>query len=759
MSGFSVLLWVMSLNSQGTSYATPAGNRPAVHRGNVTILPGGRVLNPLGFQMPTGPGTWGLAVSPAGRIVTANLGPERASLTYLEREKQGPWSIHNLVAARTDQHSEYSTDDRSDWFGVSRGIAFSGERNAWIAEGRSGKVRMVDLTTGARKHQIDLNQGGFSGSFTGDLAFDAERSILFVTDQANARIGVIDAKHGRLIGSVKSGPFPFALALSEDRKFLYETNLGNGDSYANEANTLGIVNVEDPTNPKAGLFVPTGLTASGQNPGGSGPSRVVAGGGRIFVSNALADSITVLDAKTHAVVREINLRIPGLDVFRGIMPLGMAFDAGTNTLYAAAAGINALAVIDISEKKVSYIPTDWFPTQVIARDGSLFVSCAKGHGTGSNVFSRNFFENDGLFDTLRRGSVTTFPVPDAADLRKLTQTVLTANGFIPFSNPEPPIPKEVTHVVLIVKDNRGFDEIFGDVSGTPSLARFGETTGYAGGDRKRFSLQRINVTPNHHAIAKQWAMSDNFYADSESSVEGLQWLAGNYPDPQTKDSFMAGYATAAPTMDSLWAHFRNSKITFREFGANLGTIGDPTDTPDQTRADRFIQQMEESYAKPGKPVPRFILIRLPNDRMAKTRPQDGYSYGSSFVADNDYAMGRIVEYLSKSPWWRNMAIFVTETSAEGARDHIDSHRTLLLAAGPYIKKAYVLHANSSFPGLLKTIFRILGTGPLNLYDACATDLSGVFTSQPDFTPYILQSEDPRLFEPSAARAASHDLPN
>ena len=142
--------------------------------------------------------------------------------------------------------------------------------------------------------------------------------------------------------------------------------------------------------------------------------------------------------------------------------------------------------------------------------------------------------------------------------------------------------------------------------------------------------------------------------------------------------------------------------------------------PDQFRATQFINEIQEKYVKGGEPFPRFIYIHLPNDHMTKPRPQDGYPYEASYVADNDYALGRIVEFLSHTPWWREMAIFVTEDDAQGGRDHIDAHRTVLMALGPYCKRNYVSHVNTSFPGMLKTIFRLLGLPPLNLFDAVAS---------------------------------------
>jgi hypothetical protein len=455
----------------------------------------------------------------------------------------------------------------------------------------------------------------------------------------------------------------------------------------------------------------------------------------------------------------------------------------------------------------------------------VYVTNAKGHGTGPNIYLPTP-EANSFVDVLRRGSISVFPVPDVASLAGHTATVLEANGLRPRPGPTPAIPPEIRHVVLIVKENRTFDEVFGDlaaagigpVAGVPALARFG-MHGFCDGGRSRLSLQDIAVTPNHHALARGWAFSDNFYADSEVSVDGHHWLVDAVPDVWTESSLMASYAggkdfrfpTTAPGRllyaesnssvhpeeqpegGTIWHHLERHGISFFNFGEGFELAGNQeepgekqsgarfltnvpmpaplyrntsreypgfnTNIPDQFRADQFIREMQEKYEHGGQPLPRFLFIHLPNDHMAETRPDDGYPFHASFVADNDRALGRIVEYLSSSPWWKEMAVFITEDDAQGGRDHIDSHRTLLVAVGPYVKRQYVSHVHASFPGLLKTVFRILGVPPLNLYDATASDLADCFTSSADLTAFHALPSDKRLFDPATAREPLHPKPS
>jgi YVTN family beta-propeller protein len=545
-----------------------------------------------------------------------------------------------------------------------------------------------------------------------------------------------------------------------------------------------------------------------QSAGGSSPSGVFAAAGHVYVSNAANDSITVIDAKTNQVEAEIPIRIRGLEGLRGVLPIGMAYHEATGWLLVAEAGINAVGVIDSRERRViGHLPTAWFPTRVALDGDMVFVANARGHGRGPNAV-RNAFSRPP-----RQGTLSMFPLPQASEIAGETAFVMRANGFVPRDELEPPIPAGIRHVMLIVKENRTFDEVLGDVAqaaGAPEWARFG-TRGFVEGKGKRFSLKDVNVTPNHHAIARRWAFSDNFYADSDVSVDGHHWLVGAYPNAWTESSLMAAYSdqkkdfrlTEAPGRllfagsdssvhpegqlegGTIWHHLVRQGISFYNFGEGFELAGvdesrdlEPTgarfltnvpmpeplyrntsreypgfnmNVPDQYRAQQLIHEIDEKYVKGGAELPQFIFVHLPNDHMADPRPSDGYPYDASYVVDNDDALGRILEYLSTTKWWREMVVFITEDDAQGGVDHVDAQRTLLLCAGPWCKKGYVSHRNSSFPGLLKTIFRILHLPPLNLFDSVASDLSDCLAAEPDAAPYKLVDVDRRIFDPAAAR--------
>jgi hypothetical protein len=502
----------------------------------------------------------------------------------------------------------------------------------------------------------------------------------------------------------------------------------------------------------------------------------------------------------------------------------MAYHEKSGWLLVAEAGINAVGVIDTREGRlIGHIPAGWFPARVAMDGDTVFVTNIRGIGTGPNGYGVR--SGAVVAGTVRQGTLSIFPLPQREELAGLSSFVMEANGFVARAAARP-MPAGIKHVVLIVKENRTYDEVLGDEMeagnglpmSAPALARFG-TRGYADGRKKRLSLKDVNVTPNHHQIAEQWSFSDNFYADSDVSVDGHHWLAGAYPSVWTESSLAAAYSDQkkdfrlgdAPGRllfagsnssvhpedqlegGTIWHHFAKHGVSFRNFGEGFELAGvdedkdlEPTgarfltnvpmpeplysntsreypgfnmNIPDQYRASQFIKEIEEKYVKTGADLPQFIFMHLPNDHMTEARPEDGYPFEESYVVDNDYALGRILEYLSGTRWWKETAVFVTEDDAQGGVDHIDAHRTVLLCAGPWMKKGYVSHVNTSFPGLLKTVFRLLHLPPVNLFDAAASDLSDCFTSEPDFEGYKLVDVDRRIFDPDNAHAATNGKPS
>ncbi len=720
-----------ALLASAAEFLPPGGERYSIIAAAGSILPGGRILRPLGAEIETGPGAFNIAIGPRGAVSISDIGYERLGITAIQPPRKGSaWTV-NQIWARTPNGTAPEIADPS-WRGVTRGIAFDSPKSVWVSEGASGKVRLIDIDSGDPRKTISLNGGEWSNSFTEDLAFDSARHLLYVIDRANLRVAVVDAKSGHVLASVRMGGQPFALALSPDGVSAWIAN--------SDPDSVCPLDVHDPMKPQLGNCIPV-----------DSPQGILITGDRVFVSNAHVDAITEISASNHKITAEIPLRIPSLETYRGIAPAGMAYDPLTKWLLVAEAGINSVGVVDtVQNAAIAHLPAGWMPTSVAISGDRVFVANALGRGTGPNL--RHPLFELGEAPTLHRGVVTTFIMPDAKELPKQTGIAFVNNGFIPRTGNEPVLPADVKYVVLIVRGGGTFDEFLGDVGAVgnqkvqslPQLARFG-MHGLAQGHKGQFSIQDAQVTPNLHAAARHWAFSDNFYADGETEAEGHLWLSGGYPDLRTKNDLITGFSSRQRGPGPLWKHLESHGISFRKFD-------EETDTSDQHRADEFIEDAERRYRKGGDAFPRFIWLHLPNDHTSDARPDHGYPYDDvSAVEDNDLALGRVIQYLSHSPWWPEMAVFVTESGTNGELDHIDANRTVLVAAGPYIKRNYASHTNSSFPGLLRTVFELLHVPPLNLSDATAANLDDMFTNSADLTPFTAAAPDTRIFDAAAVK--------
>jgi YVTN family beta-propeller protein len=553
--------------------------------------------------------------------------------------------------------------------------------------------------------------------------------------------------------------------------------------------------------------------------GGASPNGVAAGQRFAYVSNATNDSIGVIDAATRTIVGYVPLTLdPRLDRFRGLMPFHLALSPDERRLYVAVLALNAIAVIDTESRKVmGYIPTGWGPTRVaVSKDGQrLFVTSARGYGAGPNGGAGFKRPVQGTYvGDIQLGTFQSIPVPDADGLRRYTARVL-ANTLRQISveddgrNPVPPAiglrKSPIKYIVYVTKENRTFDDVFGQfpgVNGDPTLARLGRVNLRA---LDGSVIPQVLITPNHQAIASRWALSDNFFCDSDASVHGHRWMVGVVPNgwmesnTATSKEWMA--FSSAPgrrfpdssggidpedynEIGGLWEQLERHHVNFRLYGQSdefAGVREDAQDTdtglrmpviypmgraawthssteyvgfnlniPDQFRMDQFEAEVSTKYLSGKEPFPNFISIQIPNDHMADTREDDGYPYRESFTADNDLALGRFLQFLSHTPYWKQMAVIVVEDDPQGGVDHVDAHRSILMMAGPWIKRGYISHTHANFGAVMKTMYHILDLPPVNQFDAAANLLSDFFTDQPDYTPYEALPVDRRVFDPSVA---------
>ncbi len=795
-------------------------------------------LPPYGSEAPEelGDGTYmGVAFSPDGRLL------------YFGSANSGELKVLDLEAATAAGRSP-------------------GERGAGNAGGADDLAG--HLVT------IPIDGGGLRDSFLGDFALDSSGTTVHALDQFNYRLVTVDAKSRKVVRSVRVGRNPFSVALSPDGRTAWVTNVGMFEypllpgvtpdnrrsaglafppygvpsreaEEGTMAEGIAVPGLGSPNHPdamslfavdlergvvraraKTGYLV--GAERDGQETiGGASPGGVAAGTRWVYVSNATNDTISVIDATTAAIAGEVRLDVPGLERLRGVIPFALALSPDETRLYVACAGLNAVAVVDTGRRTVEgFIPAGWFTTAVaVSKDGrTLFVSSAKGLGSGPNGGAGFAAPARGLHPgDIMQGTLQVVPVPDADTLGRYTHQVV-ANTVRPrevsvaASHPLAAALRgdaalgPIRHVVFVVKENRTFDQVFGarrGVNGDPSLATLGLGIRVKSKDGTRL-VEEANVSPNHHALADRFAISDNFYCDADQSNTGHRWVAGVYPNewvevnarsrieerlfsPAPGRRYVSGSSAVVMPEDyneagALWEHLARHRVPFFNFG--FGTempgaieeqafketgirmaVGFPLPKPlfdhtsrkyatynmaipDQYRMDVFEEELRDRWESGKEPFPALITMVLPNDHLTSEHPGDGYPFAESYMADNDLALGRLVHTLSRSRWWPNLLIVVTEDDPQGGVDHVEAHRSLLLFIGPHVRGGYVSHALADFGSLMRLIFTVLGMPPLNQFDAAATLPLDVFSAGPPTAaarkPYDVRSPDRRLFDPDAA---------
>lgn len=379
-------------------------------------------------------------------------------------------------------------------------------------------------------------------------------------------------------------------------------------------------------------------------------------------------------------------------------------------------------------------------------------------------------------------------------------------------NPLPALPQTrkspIKHIVYITKENRTYDEVLGQLKtgkGDSTLARYGVNNEYTLPTEMRKLFPGLKISPNHIKAASEFAFSDNYYTDSDASIHGHHWMMGVIPnewvEANSSVSKTAKIFSTAPgrrfpgttgSIDpedyaekgGLWEALERQNVSFYNFGEANETAhvreewydtltgaahivmvpmqkalfsrtshnyaGYNMKIPDQYRMNQFEKEFTEKWLNGDEEMPSLITVQIPNDHGTKIRPEDGYLYPQSYMADNDLAVGRILQFLSHTEYWQSMLVIITEDDPQGGVDHIDAHRSILLMAGPYVKRGYVSHTHANFGSVLKTIYNILNVPYVNQFDVTASLLQDFFTPVPDFTPYTLEMHDSRIFDADKA---------
>ncbi len=746
-----LLTLLVSLSALALVLGCTGAGRPPRHPGPQTdgsiLLPNGWSLTPAGEHIDVGDLPLGMALSPDGHYlaVTNNgFGDQYVSLIDIATRQE----VHRLPMKRS-------------WLG----LTFSPDGEfLFVAGGGDDLVEVFRFALGKGEREAALplkTENDTTPYFASGLAVTPDGRWLVVAALRQNRIVTFDLTRGERTGYIEVGEFPYTVVAHPDNTTLFVSNWGG--------KSISVVDLA------------TG-SETDRIPVGSHPNamRLSADGSRLYVTNANSNDISIIDVGRRAVVETIDLS-PYSGAPSGTTPNGIALSSDGRTLYVVNADNNDVAVIDVTQSPArvkGLIPTGWYPTAVALADdaGLLLVASAKGLGSKSNPlgpqptinYPRTIPEMQ-YIGRLFPGTLSFVDLPSDRVLADYTAQVVRNNGFdrmdgtlsvadatdvtpraIPRRVGEPSL---IKYVFYIIKENRTYDQVFGDLpqgEGDSTLTLFGR-----------------NVSPNHHALAENFVLFDNFYVDAEVSADGHEWSMGAIATDFVEKLWPTGYSSrgfpfvaegsfeiAYPDAGYLWDAAARAGVTYRSYGefvrygpnrsypvqtrlANLQGHVAPDYPPydlrvtDVERAAEFIRDFEELVA--GDSVPQLNIIRLPNDHTAGTRP--GYPTPLSMMADNDLALGRIVEAISRSPIWDETAIFVVEDDSQNGPDHIDSHRTIALVASPYAKRGFVDHTMYDTVSMLKTMELILGLAPLSQYDAAAIPMVLAFQDEADTTPF------------------------
>jgi YVTN family beta-propeller protein len=812
----------------------PVDNRTV--RGNVErvgptadgriIVPTNQVLTPAGRQVPFPGRPTDLAQSPDGRLLAVLsrhdvLMIDVESGKVLATEKIGAGSFKGILFTPDGKQLLVSTSAKSrrdkKRAAILRLIV---KPDGTLEEGEPidlGRAdgKDADAADAGKKDEPQLSADGVTQYGVNELpvgmALSADGKSLFAAINLTNRLIEVDLETSKVVRQIPVGNAPFDVVLVGRKA--YVSNFGGaiparGDATGPSGRAIavkvdpqrniaseGTVSVVDLDSGKMTREIVAGLHASSM--------AATADGRYVAVANANSDTVSVIETGSDKVVETISTR-PNAKFLFGSAPNALVFSPDGTRLYVSNGTNNAIALFDFASptadskrgsRLAGLIPTGWYPAGIVldAKRNALYVANLKGIGSrdvgwkgkrlvkGEAVFGYN--SHDYL------GTVSQIPIPTPDELKRFTEAVLVNNRETetisalapPRAGARPrPIPERhgepshFKHVLYIIKENRTYDQVFGDVArgeGDPSLCIYGE-----------------EVTPNHHKLASEFVLLDNFYCSGTLSADGHQWTDEAYATDYIEKAFGGfprsypfdgGDALAYASSGFIWDNVLDRKKTLRVYGefvaasvkwkdpartelptfadcyrdfldgngkvdiratATIKTIepyicptfiGFPSNVPDVYRAGEFIKELN-TFEKEGN-LPNFMIMLLPNDHTAGTKP--GLPTPEAAVADNDLALGRIVEAVSKSRFWKETCIFVVEDDPQNGFDHIDGHRTVAMAISPYTRRGTVDSTNYNHTSMVRTIELVLGLPPMNQLDASATPMNACFTDKIDLTSY------------------------
>ncbi len=631
---------------------------------------------------------------------------------------------------------------------------------------QEGAASLRDSVVLARKRP---NRSGTR--YPAQLGISPNGRFLYVAENLADSLAVVDLRTRRVLARYPTERYPYGVAVSPDNT-VYVSAWGDdvvtAFGFRDDGEPTSMTKIELARHPSALL-----LNADGS---------------RLFVASGSTDRVVVMDTRSTAVVSTLHDPAPEGPA-EGSTPNAMALSADGRRLFVAEADNNAVAVFDLSpatggyiapqgvaiqDRLVGRIPVAWYPTALQVRGDTILVANGKGKGTAPNPafpqppLRRAEGEPSYTMGQLS-GTLSTLPLARAreTDLVPLSARVARANGWEGRARRGPEYPP-IEHVIYVIKENRTYDQMLGDIPA-------------GDGDTALVFFPR-SVSPNHHALAERFGLYDRFFVNAEASPDGHNWSMAAYTTDYLQKTVPSNYSSRGrtydwegtnrgripwedgdddanePAMGYLWDLAEDAGITFRNYGEfvvpdNVDPDGDMPrgykgnkpflaehtsreypgfnmDIPDQRRADVWIGELQ-GFVEAGA-MPAFQILRLPNDHTAGGTA--GARTPRANVADNDLALGRIVQALSNTPFWQNTAVFVLEDDAQNGPDHVDSHRSVLLVISPWSQRG-VHHRWTNTTDVVATMTEILGLGSLSQFDFYGRPLRGVWADAPDLTPY------------------------
>ncbi len=731
--------------------------RPGPSGQGVTLLPNGWRIAPAGRHLDVGDLPLAMALHPDGQhLVVTNNGWSKPSLRVVDLERG------EVIQKMPLDHA---------WLGLvwhpdGRRVFSSGAADNSIreVEWKGGKLVPGRTFTLAPPQQKTGPGRLENPGFVGGLALSPDGRTLYAAIVYGESVAAVDVETGRVLARATLPAEAYATLVSPDGRTVFVSVWGASRVTLFESLTLR----------------PLGEIVVGEHPNAMAVSR---DGARLFVACANTNAVWVVDLASRKAVEQVGVAL-GPDAPPGSTPDALALSSDGGTLLVANADNNTVAVVDVrrpgSSRPLGFIPTGWYPTGVAfdASGRNVLVLSGKGLAPAANPrgpqpvsVTADAQEIKGLLN----GALSVLPRPDEAALAAMTDRVYSlsaasAGGRRPLAErPEgSPIPgagggtSPIQHVFYVIRENRTYDQVLGDMpkgNGDPNLVLFGE-----------------EVTPNAHAIASEFLLFDNFYVDSEVSHDGHSYSTAAYATDANEKLWPTEYGgrgglylaeggyrmrnaygnLTAPARGYLWDFAARAGVSVRSYGefatwdARRGPVRASVpglegkvhpsfapfdlEVPDNERVDAWLEEFRRFEKEGG--LPRLNIFHLGGDHTEGTKP--GALTPRAMVAENDVALGRLIEAVSRSRFWPESAIFILEDDAQNGPDHVDAHRSVLLVASPWARRGAVDSTLYTTSGVLRTIEILLGLPPMSQYDAAATPLFAAFGTKPDPTPYSVR---------------------